>query len=392
MGRSGSGVELRESSIRVSFTFEGKPRKETLKTNGVPVAPTPANVKWAHRLAAEIREKIKHGTFRYAEYFPASAQATTGHGTTLGDHLDMWLKVQTDKESSTLKGYGVAVNWWKSKLGDKPIRAVVHSDVLLALAEEPLWTGKTRNNKVSVLRRALKLAIRDKLIETSPIEGLEAAKHQRLPPDPFSLEEAEAILADLRSHYHEQVVNYFELKFFSGLRTSESLGLRWDSIDWRQGTMMVTEGIVLGEHTDKTKTKSVRSVQLNSRALAALKAQKAHTFLDRTKGGWVFLDPKTNERWVDDWTPREMYWRRSLTRLGIRYRSPYETRHTYATIMLMGNVNSGFAARQMGHSVEQFLRTYSKWIDGGRNEVEMNKVEDFLGGDSSPILPRAEKR
>jgi hypothetical protein len=32
----------------------------------------------------------------------------------------------------------------------------------------------------------------------------------------------------------------------------------------------------------------------------------------------------------------------------------------------------------MGHSIEQFLRTYSRWIDGGQNAVEMAKLEAFI--------------
>jgi integrase len=381
MGRTGSGVEVRESSIRLSFVFEGRPRKETLKTNGEPMPPTPANVKYAHRLAAEIRAKIKPGTFAYADYFPASKHATTGHGTTLGDQLDLWLGLQTDKESSTLKGYRIAATWWKKHLGAKALGALVHSDILKALATEPTWTGKTRNNKVSVLRQALALAMRDGILRSNPLDGLEAAKHQKPPPDPFTRDEVEAILADMHQRYDPQVALYFEAKFFTGTRTSESLGLRWDSIDWRQGHMLVQEAIVLGEHKDRTKTHVARTVLLNSRALAALKEQKAHTFLK--PDGWVFMDPKTGERWVDDWTPREMYWRPCLKRLGIRYRSPYETRHTYATMMLMAGMTPAFCAKQLGHSVEQFLRTYSKWIDGGQNAVEMGKLEAALSGENS---------
>jgi integrase len=385
MGRTGSGVEARARSIRLSFTWRGAPYKETLRTNGEPMPPTPSNLKYAHRIAAEIKDKIRHDTFVYADYFPASANATTGHGTSVADQLDLWLGVQSDKESSTLKGYRVAVAWWKRHVGAKLLKSLRHSDILVALATEPTWTGKTRNNKVSVLRQALQLAVRDGVLTSNPVDGIEAAKHQKPPPDPFSIEETELILADMHARYHPQVANYFETKFFSGTRTSESLGVRWPSIDWRLSQMMVSEGIVLGEHKDNTKTNDARLVQLNSRALASLKAQKAHTFMvDKT--GWVFLDPKTGERWVDDWTPREMYWRPCLTRLGIRYRSPYETRHTYATMMLMAGMTPAFCAKQLGHSVEMFLRTYSKWIDGGRNDVEMGKLEGLL---TSPIVPRA---
>lgn len=388
MGRSGSGVEVRDKSIRLSFVWEGQQRRETLRTDGQPMPPTPSNVRYATRLAAEIREKIKHGAFCYADYFPASPHATSGQGATVGDQLDLWIKLQAGKADSTLKGYRVAVAFWKRHLGTIPLKALKHSRILEAIATEPAWTGKTINNKVSVLRQALALAIRDGAIQSNPCDGIEATPHQSPPPDPFSLEEVELILGDMRKRYDPQIALYFETKFFTGMRTSESLGLRWPSIDWRLAQAQVSEGIVLGKHKTSTKTNSARIVELNSRALAALQAQKAHTFM-RDRTGWVFPDPKTGARWVDDWTPREMYWRPTLTRLGIRYRSPYQTRHSYATMMLMAGMTPAFCARQLGHSVEMFLRKYSKWIDGGRNEVEMGKLESLLGGAvSSPELPR----
>ena len=385
-GQAG-GVEVRDNSIRITFTLDGRLHRETVRTGGDPIAPTPANVRYAQRLAAEIRDKIKFGTFNYGDYFPASAHATTGRTATVGEQLALWLSLQHAKEASTLKGYGIAVAFWTRTLGAKPLRSLRHSDILSALATQPTWSGKTRNNKVSVLRQALDLAIRDDAIRANPVAGLEASPHQSPPPDPFSLEEAEAILADLRSHYHPQVAHYFEVKFFTGMRTAESLGLRWPSIDWRLGQALVAEGIVLGQHKTTTKTNRTRIVQLNSRALAALRAQKEHTFMVEPQG-WVFRDPKTGKRWVDDWTPREMYWRPALTRLGIRYRSPYQTRHTYASMMLMAGMTPAFCAKQLGHSVEMFLRTYSKWIDGGRNDVEMDKLEGLLGGEVSPAFPR----
>lgn len=383
MGQPRGGVEVRGNSLRITFTWGGEQRKETVFTSGQPLPPTPANIRYAARLAAEIREKIRHGTFSYADYFPASKHATTGSGTTVGDQLDLWLRLQTGRAASTLKGYAVAVEWWKARVGARQLRALVHSDVLSALSSEPTWSGKTRNNKVSVLRQALALAIRDGAIPSSAVEGLEAAKHQRPEPDPFSRSETEAIIAELHRRCDARVALYFEFKFFTGLRTSESLAVRWENVDFRRKLLVVREGIVLGEHVDRTKTHKPRHVHLNSRALAALKAVKEHTFLQ--PHGWVFVDPRTGERWADDEGPRENFWRPALKRLGVRYRSPYETRHTYATLLLMAGVRPAFGAKQLGHSIEQFLRTYTRWIDGGENDVEMDKVEAALGdkfGDS----------
>jgi len=38
----------------------------------------------------------------------------------------------------------------------------------------------------------------------------------------------------------------------------------------------------------------------------------------------------------------------------------------------------------MGHSVEMFQKTYTKWIDGDQNEAEMAKLEANL---KSQIVP-----
>jgi integrase len=392
MGRTGSGVEARDNSVRIHFTYEGEPRKETLKTDGKPMAPTPANLKYAHRIAGEIKDKIRHNTFVYADYFPASKTATTGQGASIADRLDLWYETLVGKEGSSLKGYNSALEWWKSQIGARPVRSLLKSDVLAALATKPDWTGKTRNNKMSVLRQALQLAMDDGVLVSSPIAGIDSFSHQSPPPDPFDQGEAEAIIAGLAKHYDDEVARYFGAKFFTGLRTSESLAQRWGWLDWRLQQLGVSGGVVLGELKDRTKTNVVRNVQLNSRAMTYYKEQKPSTFLQ--PHGWIFPDPRSGERWTDDEPPRELYWRPCLKRLGIRYRSPYQTRHTYATMLLMAGATPAWAAKQMGHSVQQFLDTYSKWIDGGQNDVEMGKLEALLNGtgsNSSLILPQAKR-
>lgn len=63
-------------------------------------------------------------------------------------------------------------------------------------------------------------------------------------------------------------------------------------------------------------------------------------------------------------------------------------RHTCATMVLMASITPAFCAKQLGHSVEMFLRTYAKWIDGDQNDLEMQRLEAAL----SPTIPRKQKR
>lgn len=373
MGRTGSGIEARESSIRIKVEVGGQRVRGTLTVGGKPLPPTPANLRYAARIVAEIRDRLRHGTYRHADYFEADG---TSRGDTVAQVLERWLATLVDRPASTLRGYRFATDWWRSKLGDKPIARLVRSDILTALASEPTWTGKTRNNKLSVLRQALELAVADGALTTNPAGGIRAFGHQKPEPDPFTADEREAILGWLREHRAEPVWNYFEFQFFTGLRTSEGLGLSWDQVDLRSRRIRVTGGLVAGQMTSRTKTAKARHVDLNSRALAALERQAKFS---RLAGGRVFTDPRGHP-WQDDQAPRKSHWRPALRALGIRYRDPYHTRHTAATTMLMAGANPAYVAAQLGHATQVLFTVYARWIHGESNALELAKIEAAIGG------------
>ena len=65
MGRAGNGVEMREKSIRVSFTLNGQRQRVTLD-----IPPTPANERYAEKLVVKVRQAIARGTFDWEIFFP----------------------------------------------------------------------------------------------------------------------------------------------------------------------------------------------------------------------------------------------------------------------------------------------------------------------------------
>lgn len=380
------GVEARDSSIRLSFAYEGKTERKTLMVNGVPMPPTPANLKYAGRLIVELKQRIKADAFHMAEYFPVSVTATASRGGTVVDQLDHWLELQ-DIEASTKKGYESAIKFWREAslgnitFGQKTLATLRHSDILKALKTKQ-YSGKTVNNYVSVLRAAMQLAVLDQVLRDNPVAAIENSTWQKEPPDPFELAEAEMIIAEMHRVHPASVANMVEFRFFSGVRTSEMVGLRWPSIDFNKKHAMVREAVVLHERKI-TKTSSVRIINMNTRAFAAIKAQKEHTFL---AGEAVFTDPRYGTPWLDERAFRRSYWTPVLKKLGVRYRPPNNMRHTYATMLLMAGARPAYGAKQMGHSVEMFLGTYAKWIDGGQDDVEQNKLESFIG--ASPAADR----
>jgi integrase len=73
------------------------------------------------------------------------------------------------------------------------------------------------------------------------------------------------------------------------------------------------------------------------------------------------------------------FWKITLKQIGIRYRRPYNMRHTYATIGLMSGAKPAFLAGQLGHSLRMFFDVYAKWINSRDDRAEMVKLDAAVG-------------
>ncbi|HIE1785155.1 Arm DNA-binding domain-containing protein [Pseudomonas aeruginosa] len=80
-------------------------------------------------------------------------------------------------------------------------------------------------------------------------------------------------------------------------------------------------------------------------------------------GNEVFQNPRTMERWKGDQPIRKTMWAHAVKKAGVRYRRPYQTRHTYASMMLSAGEHPMWVAGQMGHSDWTMIaRVYGRWM------------------------------
>jgi integrase len=70
-----------------------------------------------------------------------------------------------------------------------------------------------------------------------------------------------------------------------------------------------------------------------------------------------------------------------LKKLGIRERRMYDMRHTFATFGLMSGVNPAYLAKQLGHSIEEFFKTYSRWINSTMDDLQIQLIEAAIFND-----------
>ncbi len=98
----------------------------------------------------------------------------------------------------------------------------------------------------------------------------------------------------------------------------------------------------------------------------------------------MFQDPRTGKRWHSEEAFQRVYRVPILKRIGIGYRRPYDMPHPqWLRFQMRLTMTPAFCAKQLGHTVEMFLRTYAKWIDGSQNDREMARLESALTGEEA---------
>ena len=145
--------------------------------------------------------------------------------------------------------------------------------------------------------------------------------------DPFDRDEINAIL----DKAERQIKNLYQFAFFTGLKPSELMGLGWRDVDWIHGQIRVEETIVDKRRKGPKTDSGYREVSLLPPAETALVNQKQYTYLE---GKQVFHNPRTGNAWETSQQLRRTAWALLLKRAGVRYRNPYQTRHTYASMIL----------------------------------------------------------
>jgi len=89
------------------------------------------------------------------------------------------------------------------------------------------------------------------------------------------------------------------------------------------------------------------------------------------------MTPRTGQRWTDR-SIREKMWQPALRRAKVRYRRPYQTRHTYASMMLVAGENPMWVAKQMGHTDSSLTaKRYARWIPSDMPEAGRKAVGRF---------------
>ncbi|WP_348548543.1 site-specific integrase [Psychrobacter sp. KFRI-CH2-11] len=367
-----ASIRARRGKLFVDFRYMNMRCRET--TN---LTDTPANRKKLAKIIEKMEAEITLGIFDYAAYFPKSERAQ--ELTALADRAEACIsRNPTFKQFSEIWYEEKKIEWRPSyqdkvqtildkyllpEFGNKAVHAIKKTDLLAfrsALAK--VRYGKDAQSSLSVARineimvplRMILQEAADRYEFQMPYKNIKTLKQSRPDVNPFTLTELWLFLKHVRADYKA----YYTTRFFTGMRTSEIDGLKWDCVDFDRREIRIRGALVNGEMGPTKTLGSQREIAMSQLVYNALQDQKSVTY---GKSEFVFCNSQGNP--LEYRNVNRRIWKPTLALLGLKHRRAYQTRHTAATLWLAAGENPEWIARQMGHSsTEMLFRVYSRYV------------------------------
>jgi integrase len=279
------------------------------------------------KLAFEFLEDLNNSARK--GFVPASINKKMTISTFLDNHIQRYI---SKKAPETLRNYQGAAKRICGEIGGLYASQLTPRDVedmLISLSAK--YGSSTVANAYAVLRTAYNKAVKLGEINSNPTLKVDSPSRNATPTSHIPRKDFQAIYeaASLNPYSHARV----EVGMFVPIRPGEILGLRWDDINWQNGTILIERQLqwVKGEGLifRPTKNKKSRIIPLTKGTLEVLKQHKAYQEMNKHKweedNNLIFpntvgkpLDAKRDYKW----------WREILNRAGVKNYQLYQMRKT----------------------------------------------------------------
>ena len=341
----------------LSYLDANGKRKQPWFPTGLPIK---NNKKRAEKMLLELRQT----------YVPPAEHKSNGELSAdmlFADYMELWLEVVRNSiEITTFSSYtqmvkGKIVLYFRKtgvKLGELQARHIQS----FYLYELKTVSASTVIHEHANIHKALKYAVKMDLIPYNPADKVERPKKQKYIADYYRLEELEQLFEATKDHPYSLLI---QITAFYGLRRSEALGLRWDAIDFEQGTISVkrtvTSTIIDGKYQEfeqqsaKTKSSlrtlpligSFREYFMQVKEAQELNKQVCGNCYNYEYDGFVFVDELGERMRVEYLTNA---FPKFLESHGLRRMRFHDLRHSCASLLLANGVPLKHIQEWLGHS------------------------------------------
>ncbi len=159
--------------------------------------------------------------------------------------------------------------------------------------------------------------------------------------DYYSSEEVKAILGAADGWLKP----YLTTLFYCGIRTGESIALKYSDIDFEEYKITLQRSIRHGKLRNSTKTGTINVIDMPEPVKQELLALKSTSKSQE----WIFPNPNTLKPFYQPKAIVDAYFKPLLKKLNIEYRTLYATRHSFASNMLEMGVSLPYIQKQLTH-------------------------------------------
>jgi integrase len=256
------------------------------------------------------------------------------------------------------------------RFGNIPIDEITYLDI------EEFISGlkcshKRINNILVPMRSVMKFALKADIINKNPMSLVENLKVTKPDIHPLSMDEVHKFLNAVNLYFRV----FFVVAFFTGTRFGEMAALKWKNVDFKHGVIKVRETRVRGEEGRPKMPGSTRDIRILPPVVEALREQRKVTM---GKTEYVFINMKSRPLLPN--SINYHIWKPGLRKAGLKPRSLYQTRHTFATLMLDAGELPGWVQNMMGHeTLKMILERYYSYIKNYQRDDGAAFMENVYG-------------
>lgn len=248
---------------------------------------------------------------------------------------------------------------WQNKLliRHKPNSVAKYRSIFYSIFEKALLNELIKYNPLSRIKSPL--SINKKFKKLSMVEDEIV--------NPFNKNEIINILENATGNLYY----FIFITFYTGIRPGELISLTWNDIDFEKKRIAVDKTTVSGNVGDVKTQSSVRYVDILPPLENKLKELKNIT------GEYNYLLLNQSKKPFFSHDILNLRFRKLLNKIGIKERSIYNLRHTFASHMI-SNIKNGidilWVSKMLGHKDASItLKVYAKFIKE-EDDIRINKL------------------
>ncbi len=333
----------------------------------------------------------------------------------LSEWLDIWLAdYMGDKKYLTVKHYKAQVNTHiRPALGGMKLAALVPHDIQRfynkLLKEGRTVKVKDKNGKIKtehkplsaksvrnihgILTKCLSTALKLGYIKVNPCDATTLPRSERKEIQPLTDEQVKEFLVAVND---DEYAILLKLILLTGLRESEAMGLTWDCVDFKTGTLTINKQLQKRPKdaggfqfaplkNDKTRLlapaplvmellEERRRMQLEEHKLAGDEWQAWSNIREQAKA-LVFTNKKGQNL-----SPQTVYnhFKKTAFKIGAPDACVHDLRHTYATLSIANGDDIKTVQDNLGHATAAFtLDVYGHPTERAKRE-SANRMQNYI--------------